>query len=207
MRFLLPAVAAPLLLAASAQASIVSWTGMTTYLGSPPPACTPGALTGLTLYCWDEAINAPTGGVPMQMSVNPSAVVNNVGATPGAPPAFVDSHFLHLEGPVPAMVIGTITFSANIIGVYYDNIPLDLTDATLGSSSTVYPTSFPQRGWNGFRTISINGPTLTYELQPGVNNGGVLEQLRVVIPATPAPGTVALAGMGALCCLRRARRR
>ncbi|MFN0133077.1 MAG: hypothetical protein ACKVW3_11210 [Phycisphaerales bacterium] len=204
MRSLLPAAVAPLLLAAAANAAIVGTTGMATYLSTPPPSALPGALTGLTLYCWDEAVNAPTGGVLMQMSVNPSTVLNNIGATPAPAPAFVNSHFLHLEGPVPAMVLGTITFDAPILGVIYDDVPLDITDGPLGNASTFYPTSFPQRGWNGFRMISINGPVLTFELQPGINNGGPLEQLRVVT-AVPAPGPVALAGLGSLLMLRRRR--
>jgi MYXO-CTERM domain-containing protein len=195
---------AGLALAASpARAVITAVTGQTTWLGTPPPASGPGQLTGFTAYAWDERQN---------VSLNVVAdMVNNPGSSnaPLAGPLAgnFDTHFIHFE-PIPgaANVQGTVTFSGPILGVIFRAINLDGTDATAGALGTVYPTGYPFRGLNGAPSnFSINANTLTFDFWAMAPNIDVV-QVRVLTPPTPAPGPVALMGLGGLLCARRRRK-
>ena len=93
-------------------AAITGVTGATTWLGSPPPSCTLGTLTGITAYTWDEKQNVALN-LPVDMVNNPGSSLSPI---PGGISGIYDSHFLHFEG-VPGVIqaTGTITFSAPIV--------------------------------------------------------------------------------------------
>jgi hypothetical protein len=189
-------------LAPKAQAVITAVSGQTNWLGTAPLACGPGQLTGWQAYAWDERQN---------VSLNVIAdMVNNPGSSnaplPGALAGNFDTHFIHFE-PIAgvANVQGTVTYSGQILGVIFRALNLDGTDATAGALGTAYPTGYPFRGLNGAPSnFSINGNTLTYDFWTLAPNVDVV-QVRVLTPATPAPGPVALMGLGGLMCARRRR--
>lgn len=196
--FVLASVAAAALPAAG---SIIGTTGGATQIVAPFSAM-PGALTASNAWAWNEATNISLGSMPVDLSINPS---NSFGPTPGFISGLVDSHFIHYDGTPGTLTFGTVTFSQPILAVQYTDTNLDLTDglATLG---TIYPTTLPGRGffnWTGADFIDINGNVLTFHM---VGAGAPdLEQVRVFTRAVPAPGSVALLGLGGLLAARRRR--
>jgi hypothetical protein len=117
----------------------------------------------------------------------------------------VSSHFIHLDFPTPASVIGTVTFNAPIIGVAFSDTFLDLSDAPCGALGTVYPTGFVGRGFNSVGLISINANVLRFEFRPTATGALDPEQVRVFTRGVPEPGALALLGLGGLTALRRRR--
>jgi hypothetical protein len=183
-----------------ATAGITGVTGMTTWLAVPPAACTPGALTGLTAYAWDEQQNTPLSLI-VDMVNNPG---NSGAPIPGPLTGNYDSHFIHFEPIAGAIAAtGTVTFNNPIVGVIFRPLTLDSTDVPAGSPSTTYPTLFPLRGISGNSFFSILGNTITFTISPTAAPG--LGQIRV-LTQVPAPATAALFGMGAIACGRRRRR-
>ncbi|MBX3390818.1 MAG: hypothetical protein KF691_15320 [Phycisphaeraceae bacterium] len=191
-----------ILSATASQAAITGVTGSATWLGVAPPSCVPGALTGPTVYTWDEQQNVFTGGVFVDMVNNPGS---SGGAISGVIGGNFDSHFLHLEdytgvGPF----IGSVTFSGQIIGVVFVNTTLDSTDAGFGALGTAYPTTYPFRGLNTQSSFSISGNTLKFNLW-SISPVPEVVQIRVLTHPVPAPGPLALLGLGGLCVARRRR--
>lgn len=185
-----------------ASAAITGVTGAATWLGVAPTSCFPGALTGPTVYAWDEQQNVFTGGVFVDMVNNPGS---SGGAISGVIGGNFDSHFLHLEdysgvGPF----IGSVTFSGPIIGVIFVNTTLDSTDAGFGALGTAYPTGYPFRGLNSQSSFSISGNTLKFNLW-SISPVPEIVQIRVLTHPIPAPGAMALLGLGGLCVARRRR--
>lgn len=184
-----------------AAASITGTSGMVTQIGAPASA-TPGALIAGNAWAWDEATNISLGAMPVELSINPS---NSFFPTPGSVSGLVDSHFVHFDGVPGLLITGTVTFSQPILAVQYADSSLDLSDS-LATTGTVYPTTLPGRGfsnWTGADFVDINGNTLTFQMislgQPE------LEQVRVFTRAVPAPGSMALLGLGGLAVARRRR--
>jgi hypothetical protein len=189
-------------MALPASAAIVGVTGMTTWLGVPPPDCTPTNLTGMFAFCWDEKQNV--------LLNQPVDMVNNPGSSNAAVPGFVnglyDSHFLHFDnqmGTPPAT--GTITFNNPIVAVIFKNNLLDLSDPTAGASGTTYPTGYPWRGLFTAPTsfVTVLGNTLTFDLNT-IHPVYVIDQVRV-LTAIPAPGSVALLTIAGSLVMRRRR--
>jgi len=186
------------MLASGAQAAITGTTGGAVQIG-PPAACTPGALVGLTAFCWDEQVNRGFGGFA-DMINNPA----NVGtAIPGAIGGIYDSHFIHFEG-VPGIigVGGTVTFNNPIVAVMFKQPNLDGSDA-LGAFGTVYPTGYGPRGVAAASFFSINANVLTFQLT-STSITADIEQIRV-LTQVPAPGAAAVLGLGGVFAARRRR--
>lgn len=189
------------LAAGSAEASIVSTSGMCTQISAPVSAL-PGALTAFNAWAWNEQTNVSLTSMPVELSTNPS---NSFFPIPGLLTANVDSHFIHFDGLPGTVITGTVTFNKPILAVQYRDASLDLSDA-LVTTGTAYPTTLPGRGfnnWTGSDFVDINGNLLTFQLtcagQPD------LEQVRVFTHAIPAPGSAALMGLGGLVIARRRR--
>ncbi|HVZ93489.1 MAG TPA: hypothetical protein VG797_03165 [Phycisphaerales bacterium] len=186
-----------------ADASIVSVSGQTTLLGSPPADCTLGQLAGFNAFAWDEQQNVSvSSGIFFDMVNNPAT---NATAIPGVLAGTFDSHFLHWEA-IPGVVgaAGTVTFSGQILGVEFIHTDLDITDPILGSFGTTYPTGFPFRDITfSNSSFSINNNVLSYNFFISPVQGVV--EVRVVT-GVPAPGVASVAGLMGLAAVRRRRR-
>jgi hypothetical protein len=204
LRTLIISAVALSLSAPVANAGITGVSGATTWLGSPPAACLPGTLSGLTAFAWDEQQN-----VPLSITAN---MINNPGvssaATPGPILGNFDSHFIHFEG-IPGVInaVGTVTFNTTIAAVDFLATDLDATDASAGSFGTVYPTLNPARGIPSTSPsfFSISGNVLSFNLttlQPAAN----VAQIRVFTHVVPAPASAGVLALGSLAFARRRRR-
>lgn len=191
-------VAASAGLAGSALGSITSVAGQTMQIG-PPPSCVFGALQGQTAFAWDEQQNTPQALVADMINNGP-----HTGAIPGPVVGLCDSHFIHFEG-IPGIigVQGSVTFSAPIAGVMFTPLNLDNSDIPAGAGGTVYPTGYPFRGMNTMSAFTVAGNTLTFNFFSIAPTNDVI-QLRV-LTRVPAPGSLALLGVGGLVAGRRRR--
>jgi len=188
--------------ATAASASISATSGATNWLGSPPPSAVTGFLMGPLAYAWDEQQNVFTTGVYCDMLNNPG---NSGSPVSGTIIGAFDSHMIHFQQPTGAAgVTGSVTFSGQIIGVMFVGLSLDNTDATFGSFGTLYPFADPGRGLNGFSNFSINANVLTFNFTTIVPNKDVIE-IRVLTHPVPAPGALAMLGLGTIFSVRRRR--
>ncbi len=189
-------------MALPASAAIVSVTGMTNWLVTPPASCVPTALTGPFAYTWNEQQNVFVNSLA-DMVTNPSS---SNAPTPGFVNGIYDSHFLHFDnqtGTPPAQ--GTITFNNPIVAVIYKGTVLDTTDASPGALGTIYPTTYL---WRGLATapssfVTILGNTLTFDLNT-FSPVYVIDQVRILTQA-PAPASAALLGLAGVAGMRRRR--
>lgn len=191
------------LAAGTATAAITGVTGQTTWLNTPPAACTITTLTGLNAYVWDEQQNLNTSGVFANMTNNPCPTPG--AAIPGVVSGIIDSHFIHLENNTGAVGgVGTVTFQDPIVGVIFLAADMDNTDALLGAGGTTYPTFFPFRDLTfNSSTFSINGNTMSFQLD---NLSPVLGVVQArILTQVPAPGAAAVVGLAGLAAVRRRR--
>lgn len=192
-------------LAGSSHGAITGATGMANWLVTPPVSALPGALPGLPAYCWDEQTNVNYSA----LSVNINANGFYTGGTPylATVSGTFDSHFIHFDASSGvANAQGQVTFSGNVVAVIYDNVLLDLTDASLGNPSTVYPTTNPQRSSSlilGNSSVGVFGNLVRFDLW--ITPANYMSELRVLTHSVPTPGSMALLGLGGLTCLRRRR--
>lgn len=191
-------------LVSAANGAITGVTGATTWLGSPPLTCLPGALNGFNAYAWDEKQGITLATLAVDEINNPGS---SVSPTAGLLGGTFDSHFIHFDG-IPGVINaqGTVTFATQIVGVIFVNTTLDNSDFTCGSPSTFYPTTWPARGIattlpSGF---SVSGNTITFSLS-ALGSLGEVAQIRVITTAVPAPGAAAMLGLGGLVMARRRR--
>lgn len=192
------ALAASAAACAPASAAIIGTTGWMTPI--TPPTST---LTGSN-YCWNEQTNITLGSV-MVNTFGPWTI-NYGGTTPFPIGGTFDSHMISFFSVTGVSVLGSVSFSQNIIAVIYDQQLLDLTDASCGSLITLYPTAGP-RGFNspfvnGYININLN--VFSFDLRPTAPHQGSGEYEFRVLTAVPAPGPLALASLG-LVCVRRKR--
>lgn len=190
-------------LASTSNAAITGVAGATTWLAVPPPSCMPGALTGPTAFAWNEKQALLVANVACNMVNNPGA---SGGAVPGLVSGLVDSHFIHFEPNTATQVVnGQVTFAGKIRGVIFKQLFLDITDVPLGSPGTVYPTGNPFRGLNASSVFAINNNVLTFHFSAPVPTSDLLELRVLTEHVVPAPGAMAMLGLGGLCAARRRR--
>lgn len=166
---------------------------------APPPVANFPALIGPNGFAWNEQQNVLVSGVFCDMTVNPS---NSILPTPGIVTGPVDSHFIHICDLSGVPTLGDVFFATPIIGVMFNDFTLDNSDF-LGAGGTSYPTLQPGRGM-GQGVIQINGNHLRFDI-PAVAGAADITQIRVLTHAVPAPGSLALAGLGGVALLRRRR--
>lgn len=193
--------------AGSSHAAITAVSGNTTWLLSPPASAMPGALAGSNAVAWNEQ----TGVTVNNLNVN---IVGNTGTYTGSTPNFgtltgtYDSHFIHFDNSTGiAFVSGSVTFSQRIVAVIYQDVFLDLSDATLGAFGTVYPTSMPFRSFGpalGGTSITLSPYTINFNIFANAAQYR-LEEFRVITETVPTPGSLALLGMGGVLVGRRRR--
>jgi hypothetical protein len=183
-----------------AMAGIVSVSGATTWLGVNPPSCVPTALTSTNAFAWDEQQNVFLN-LPVDLTNNPG---NSGAPIPGVVNGNYNSHFVHFDTQSGVQSSGTVTFNAPIVAVIYRNTNLDLSDPAAGALGTVYPTGYFFRGLaTPTCFVSISGNTFSFTLDT-IHPVYVVDQFRI-LTAVPAPGSVALLGLGGLACLGRRR--
>lgn len=184
-----------------AHAGIASVGGMTTWVTSPSGNCGLGGMPGFNAFAWDEKQTVGGSFLVDQTNNGPDS-----GAIPGTIGGLFHSHFIHWE-PLPGAIgaNGSVTFNDPIVGVFFTANNLDLSDNTLGHASVTYPTLYPFRGIGGFppSTINVTGNTISFNFQSFAPNIQVV-QVRV-LTSIPAPGSLALLGLGGLTAIRRRR--
>lgn len=195
------AVLAVAALAAPALASI-SATGLSCVQIAPPAVANFPTLFSLNAEAWNEQQGVVVANVLCDMTVNPS---NSGAPSPGLISGLVDSHLIHFTHGTVFTVSGDIWFNDPIVGVMFNDTPLNLSD-WLGSGGTLYPTGQVGRGSslvNG-SNIMINGNYMHFTLNdfsPVVE----ISQIRVLTRPVPAPGAAGLAAIGGLLVARRRR--
>lgn len=187
----------------SAFGAITGVAGQTTWLLTPPAAATPGSLLGPNAFAWDEKQNLFVTNVMCDLTNNPG---NSGSPVFGLVSGNVDSHFIHFQQNTAATLVnGQVTFAGKIRGVMFMQNTLDITDIPLGSPSTIYPTGYGWRGLNASSFFSINNNVLTFHFDGPIPTPDIL-QLRVLTEhVVPAPGVMAMVGMGGLIAARRRR--
>ena len=189
--------------ASFASASISFVTGATNWLTSPPAACGWGQLTGFNAYAWDEQQNITTS-VFVDETQNPGG---NATPIPGTISGTFASHFIHFDG-IPGVInaTGTVTYNQPIVGVIFNKLTLDNTDALFGAGGTVYPTGYAFRGLstNPPSFITVVGNTISFSLN-SITPTLDIAQIRV-LTHVPAPGGAAILGMGGILLAQRRRR-
>lgn len=183
--------------------AITGVAGQTTWLGAPPLACGPGQLFGPNAFAWDEKQNQVVANVMCDLTNNPG---NSGAPVFGLVSGVVDSHFIHFQQNTAATLVnGQVTFAGKIRGVMFRQNTLDITDIPLGSPATVYPTGYGWRGLNASSFFSINNNVLTFHFDGPIPTPDLL-QLRVLTEhVVPAPGTMAMLGLGGVIAARRRR--
>ncbi|MBN8598555.1 MAG: hypothetical protein J0L78_12865 [Planctomycetes bacterium] len=187
----------------SAFGAITGVAGQTTWLLTPPAAATPSSLLGPNAFAWDEKQNLFVTNVMCDLTNNPG---NSSSPVFGLVSGNVDSHFIHFQQNTAATLVnGQVTFAGKIRGVMFMQNTLDITDIPLGSPSTIYPTGYGWRGLNASSFFSINNNVLTFHFDGPIPTPDIL-QLRVLTEhVVPAPGVMAMVGMGGLIAARRRR--
>ena len=191
------------LAASTGQAAITGVTGNTNWLGSPPANCSIFQLFSANAFVWDEKQNVPLS-LFTDMTNNPGVSSSPV---PGNISGVYDSAFLHFDGSTGVLsAAGTITFSQPIVACIFKHTLLDLSDGPAGAPTTIYPTGFLNRGLGTSipSFFSISGNTMTFNIgaDPAFNE---ICQVRIITSPAPAPGSMALLGLGGLISLRRRR--
>jgi hypothetical protein len=189
----------------SSQAAIQSVSGQVTQIGAPASSL-PGALTSFNASAWNEQTNVTTG--PIKVNLIAPGFYTGPGANAAVVAGTFDSHFIHFDPVVGQFnASGTVTFVDPIAAIIYENTYLDGTDAIFGSFGTLYDTGNPNRSFAGAlnnSSISWAGNTLTFNLWSMVPGNPICE-LRVLTHPVPAPGSLALLGLGGLAACRRRR--
>jgi len=197
---------ATLSLATAANAAITSVSGSTFWHLTPPVSAVAGALVTPVAHVWNEQQNVTVAG----QAVNTVGPGGFTGSTPytGTVSGTFDSHFVHFDLASGVGVVGgSMTFSSNIVAVIYQDTLLDLTDPTFGWGGTTYATFMPFRSHgaalNGSNYFII-GNTMQFTLAADTTTRMI--ELRVLTQAVPAPGPLAMIGLGGLVATGRRRR-
>ena len=185
-----------------AHAVIVTTSGQTTFVAAPSGSATLGNMQGFNAFAWNEVLATPQTLAVDQTNNGPDS-----GAIAGVVSGTVDSHFIHWE-PLPGAIgaSGSVTFLDPIVGVMFTPLNLDGSDAAAGHPNVTYPTFYPFRGIGGFppSTINVAGNTISFNFQSFAPSVQVV-QVRVLTQRVPAPGALALLGLGGLAASRRRR--
>lgn len=203
-------VLAPLALAASASAAIVSVSGQALQI-VPPLTTVSGALAGPPAYCWDEQSGVSSTALLVNTIGNGTFTGGSWGPTVVG--GVFDSHMVHFDAALGVAVAqGSVTFSGNIVAVIYENNLLDISDGLLGAPGTTYLTGNPLRSHAsnlGASSYTVAGNTLNFTLWANAFPGhpNYIAELRVLTDSVPAPGAVALLGLAGVAGRRGRRRR
>ena len=143
----------------------------------------------------DLDVEITTPGIYSTTPVRPFPI-----PTPGVIPAGtpITSYLIHQDTSTTLGLTGSITFSAEILGVIYSDSALDATDALLGATTTVYGTTETHRGAldsiqpEDRLEFSTDRRTLTFHLN---RTGGATDQYRVITAAYDLSGEFWFTGL------------
>ncbi len=204
MRKLLAVLA--LLAGVPAYASIILFTGITV-LPSPPPSAQIGALVSdSTIYSFEEEQGVGLASPVGSGIVTPGTWICCSGYALGTVPTglAVNSYLVHDQpatvppGSTYRVLSGSLTFSTDerVVGIILGSKQLDNTDALLGSGTTLYDISDPNRGIDSKNgdivTLSADLRTVTVHFDTSV---GHIDEIRI-LTATPEPAALILLGTG-----------
>jgi hypothetical protein len=191
------------LTAAPATAQIIGTAGDAQVI-APPASVVPDQLESPTAI----QVFAERSGVilPVDLTVNftePGLYDEISDLTGGtiAAGTIVDTYFLHSDpiGVTPTQYAGSVTFATDVLGVIVLTGRLELTDAPLGSPTTIYPAS----GTVPFRDMELQA-TEFVQLSPDrrtlrfvAGTAEFTDQVRVITAsAAPESGTLPLLALG-----------
>lgn len=200
------------LVATAAANAAITGTGGPVVQIAPPASAMSLSLPGPNAYCWNEqaGVNVPAGGIP----VNLLGSGTWTGPTPNTALCLggaVDSHMIHFEvNSASQSVTGSVTFSAAIRAVIYDNIRLAATDGPLGSATVWEPVGFirspgPALFQNSIQVVG-NQINFTMWVSTASLQNRICEFRVLTDAAVPAPGALALLGAAGVIGGRRRRR-
>lgn len=122
----------------------------------------------------------------------------------------IRSYFLHFDPAGSNTVTHSggfqLTSDEEIVGIIFSQTRMAAADSIIGRSGVTYPTGYASRGYdanNDFWTISANRRTFQFTMQAGENG---LDQVRVITRQVPAPGALAMCGLGGLVATKRRRK-
>ena len=167
---------------------------------------------GMPAFPCDSAIHNPSLPI-VSGDVTFGNAITNVYSGPGLPPVGtqVYSVFLHFDPNLSGLPFdlskgkaasGTIVFSRPIIGVYVTSGALNATDHIFTPSGVIFPTISGRDmefNYDGDQ-FAISADRLTLSVTMFSHNGGVLDEMRVILPATSSvtvPDVVNLVQAGA----------
>lgn len=194
---------AVVLMCSHAGASIIGVSGGVTHLLTPPAGPT-SALPPPSTFAWDEQQNISVTALAMDMGAGPWV------APPASPAAYtgvISSHMIHWTTDHSGIsASGSVQFNAPILGVMFSGNRLAMSDPICGLPPTSYLSGHPGRLLDIGSTIRIlpgSLDTLHFDFVSG-SPGHEFTEVRV-ITAVPAPGALALLGVGGLIAARRRR--
>lgn len=121
----------------------------------------------------------------------------------------IRSYFLHFD-PAAGSAVNIsggfqLTSDEEIIGLIFSDDRMALADTVIGRPGVTYPTGFMGRGYDANDdswTLSADRHVFQFTMRAG---GQGLDQVRVITQVVPAPGALAMCGLGGLVAAKRRR--
>ncbi len=209
-KFVVPAAAAATLVAIS-HGAIIGVAGQALQISQPSDAQLDVLTNTTTAFCWNELqdvalsqdvwVNAHSpGGYATSGSLVHTQILQGTR---------VRSHFIHFDAPPggSGSIQGFVKFDRPIIGVIVLNLPgfRHLDDSDFLGAPTLFTHGADARGMEmGTDSFTILGSGDTIQFSMGISQPG--DFIRVLTEGdVPAPGTMTIAAMAALCSARRRR--
>lgn len=196
-----------------ASGAIIATTGAAVQIATPASALPETITSDTQVFAWDEDQLVTLPG-PLALNAVASGVYNNtamLGVFNLPAGTRVASHYIHFDPVAPEVLTstasGTVTFDADIIGVIMigDGGPTYLDDSDYLGSATLYPDGLVIRGMElsaNSDTFGISPSRRVLSFNFTASNPG--DAIRVITEQVPAPGGLALIGIGGACAgLRR----
>jgi hypothetical protein len=189
-----------------AHAAIITGGGATSIIAAPASTALGALESNTQAHAFNEVTNFTLASGLFVNATVPGVYTSNGSLTPGVIPAgtVINSHYLYTDPVAGATSAyeGFIEFDATVIGIIVLRADLNSSDF-LGALGTTYADN-EARGLELSQaerfTLTLSGNRINYRFATST----ATDDIRV-ITLVPAPGAVALAGMGGLLAMRRRR--